>query len=127
MAELEFKRVELSDREKARELLDKSGFRGCEYTFGNNFVWRNFYNNEICFADGFYFIKNGSGRRTRFVYPAGGGDMKNAIGLLEEYCAEQNVPLTMYANKEITQKLTEMYPNAKAVYNRDISDYLYLE
>ena len=126
MAELQFKRVELSDMEKARGLLAISDFRGCEYTFGNNFVWRNIYNNEICFAEGLYFIKNGSGKGTRFIYPAGSGDMKTAVGLLEEYCAENNIPLAMYANKEITQKLTEMYPNAKAVLNREFCAYVYL-
>ncbi len=126
MAETEFKRIELSDMEKARELLAESDFRGCEYTFGNNFVWRNVYNVEVCFAEGFYFVKNGSGKGTRFIYPAGGGDMKTAVGLLREYCAEKDIPLTIFANKDITQRLTETYPNAKAVLNRDICDYVYL-
>lgn len=126
MAELEFKRVELSDMEKAREHLAISDFRGCEYTFGNNFVWRNTYNVEICFAEGLYFIKNGSGRGTRFIYPAGGGNMKTAVGLLEEYCSEKEIPLTICANKDVTQKLTETYPNANAAFDRDFCDYVYL-
>ncbi|MBD5130739.1 MAG: DUF2156 domain-containing protein [Ruminococcaceae bacterium] len=125
MAELKFRRIEISDGKTAREYLAKSNFRGCEYTFGNNFVWRNVYNNEICFAEGFYFIKNGIGGKTRFIYPVGNGDMKTAVGLLEEYCAENNIPLIMYANKETAQRLTETY-HAKAVFNRDISDYVYL-
>lgn len=126
MAELEFKRVELSDMEKAREHLAISDFRGCEYTFGNNFVWRNTYNVEICFAEGLYFIKNGSGRGTRFIYPAGGGNMKTAVGLLEEYCLEKEIPLTICANKDVTQKLTETYPNASVAFDRDFCDYVYL-
>lgn len=126
MADLEFRRIELSDRDMACGLLAQSDFRGCEYTFGNNFVWRNVYSIEVCFAEGLYFVKNGNGRRTRFIYPSGSGDMKTVVGLLEEYCAEKNIPLTMYANKETAQKLTETYPNATAVFNRDISDYVYL-
>ena len=85
MAELEFKRVEISDREMARELLEKSNFRGCEYTFGNNFVWRNIYNVEVCFAEGFYFCKQGEGNDIRFTFPTGSGDIKRAVGLLTEY------------------------------------------
>lgn len=126
MAEPGFRRIEISDGEKARELLAKSGFRGCEYTFGNNFVWRNIYNVEICFAEGFYFCKQGSGAETRFMFPAGGGDIKRAVELLREYTRERGLPLRIIANKDITQKLTEMYPNVGVVFNRDISDYVYL-
>lgn len=126
MADLEFKKAELSDREMVRELLAKSDFRGCEYTFGNIFVWRNIYNIEISFAEGFCFIKNGKGTKTKFLYPAGCGEMKTAVVLLKEYCAEENIPLTILANKDISQQLTEMYPNANAVLYRDFCDYVYL-
>lgn len=126
MAELKFKRIELSDMERARGFLDKSDFRGCEYTFGNNFVWRNTYNIEVCFADGFYFCKQGEGKNTRFIFPTGGGDIKNAVELLAEYTREVGIPLTIIANKNITQKITEIYPDANAVLERDICDYVYL-
>lgn len=125
MAELEFKRIELSDGERARELLAKSNFRGCEYSFGNNFVWRNVYNVEVCFAEGFYFCKQGEGNGIRFIFPAGSGDIKRAVELLTGYTRERGLPLRLIANKDITQKLTEMYP-VSAVFNRDISDYVYL-
>lgn len=120
-----FKRIEITDREKARELLAMSDFRGCEYTFGNNFVWRNIYNVEICFADGFYLCKQGSGTGTRFIFPAGCGDIERAVGLLGEYAEELKIPLKIIANKDITQRLTEIYPDAAAVLNRDICDYVY--
>lgn len=126
MADLEFRRIELSDRDMARGLLAQSDFRGCEYTFGNNFVWRNVYNIEICFAEGFYFCKQGSGSETRFIYPAGNGDIKTAVGLLKDYCAVRDLPLKMLANKNITQMLTEIYPEANAVLKRDFCDYVYL-
>ncbi|MCM1164872.1 MAG: phosphatidylglycerol lysyltransferase domain-containing protein [Lachnospiraceae bacterium] len=126
MDELEFKRIELSDRERAQELLAKSNFCGCEYTFGNNFVWRNVYNIEVCFAEGFYFCKQGSGKGTRFIFPAGNGDVKLAVELLREYADKRGFPLRITANKDIAQKVTEMYPDASAVLNRDISDYVYL-
>ena len=53
MCELKFRRIELSDKNRARELLEKSGFRGCEYTFGNNFVWRDVYKVEVCCFEDF--------------------------------------------------------------------------
>lgn len=126
MAELKFKRIELSDMERARGFLEESDFRGCEYTFGNNFVWRNTYNIEVCFAEEFYFCKQGEGKNTRFIFPTGGGDIKNAVELLTGYTREVGIPLTVIANKNITQKLTEIYPDANAVLERDICDYVYL-
>ena len=48
MAEFDFRPPQLSDREWAVKLLAESDFRGCLYTFGNNYVWRNAYNAEIC-------------------------------------------------------------------------------
>ena len=126
MAELEFKRVELSDRKKAREILEKSNFRGCEYTFGNNFVWRNIYNVEVCFAEGFYFCKQGEDKNIRFTFPTGNGDIRRAVELLTEYTRERGVPLRLTANKDVTQRLTEIYPDAKAILDRDICDYVYL-
>lgn len=40
MAEFNFRPPQLSDREWAVKLLAESDFRGCLYTFGNNYVWR---------------------------------------------------------------------------------------
>lgn len=125
MGKLEFKRIEISDAEAARAMLAKSDFRGCEYTFGNNFVWRNIYNVEICFAEGYYFCKQGEGRGTRFVFPAG-GDIPLAVELLREYAGERGLPLRLIANKDITQRLTALYPEARAELNRDMCDYVYL-
>ena len=93
---MEFKRIEITDRARAVELLARSEFRGCEYTFGNNFVWRNFYNVEIAFEDGFYFCRFGEEGNYKFSFPAG------------------HMPLM------------ELYPGSKAGFSRDTSDYIYL-
>lgn len=57
MAEFDFRPPQLSDREWAVKLLAESDFRGCLYTFGNNYVWRNAYNAEICRFEDFYLLK----------------------------------------------------------------------
>ncbi len=85
MAELDFRRIEITDKERADNLLAESGFRGCEYTFGNNFVWRGVYNTMVCFERGFYFCRFGSGDNIRLAFPAGGGDTEEAIRLLGDY------------------------------------------
>ena len=128
---MDFKRIEITDRARAVELLAHSGFRGCEYTFGNNFVWRNFYNVEIAFEEGFYFCKFGRENDVKFSYPAGrcssaDGSMKRAVELLGEYCREKGTKLVISANSEVMRQLLELYPDSKAEYSRDTSDYIYL-
>lgn len=127
---MEFKRIEITDRARVSELLAQSGFLGCEYTFGNNFVWRNFYNVEIAFADGFYFCKYGRENDVKFSYPAGRSlsddDIKRAVELLDGYCRETETKLVFSASGGITRRLLELYPESKAEYSRDTSDYIYL-
>ena len=125
MAELDFRRIELSDKEKAQNALALSGFRGCEYTFGNNFVWRNVYNVEIAFLDGLYFVKFGNGEDTKFSFPSG-CEIDRAIQLIGSWCDEHDISMKIYANKSITEQILSSYPETVAVYNRDSSDYIYL-
>lgn len=123
---LNFKKIEISDREQAIKLLGESNFRGCDYTFGNTFVWSGIYNVEHCFAEGFYFRKSGSGKKIRFTYPAGRDDVRRAVEIMSEYCAELGTALKITANKEIADKIAALYPEALIKPNRDIFDYVYL-
>lgn len=123
---LNFKKVEISDREQAMALLRGSNFRGCDYTFGNSFVWSGIYNVEHCFAEGFYFRKSGYGKKITFTYPAGRDDARRAVELMSEYCAELGTELRITANKEMIDKLAAVYPEASIEPNRDIFDYVYL-
>lgn len=126
MAELEFRKIKLSDKSRADELLRRSDFRGCEYTFGNNFSWIEEFNVEVCFTDDFYFLKRGEGDSVGFIYPAGSGSIQKAVGLLSEYSSELGIPLRISANAEITRKVVELFPEVTAELNRDLCDYVYL-
>lgn len=125
MGELDFRRIELSDKERAQTALEKSGFRGCEYTFGNNFAWRDVFDTECAFFGGFYFLKLGRGNNTRFTVPTGGA-ISEGISLLKEYCRSQSLPLRIFADKERTEEILSLFPEARAEYDRDSSDYVYL-
>lgn len=126
MCELKFRRIELSDKNRARELLGKSNFRGCEYTFGNNFVWRDVYKVEVCFFEDFYFVKQLDGENTRFLYPAGAGSVERAVGLIAEYCEENGLKPRIFANKEKAAEITALFPDYTAEPLRDFYDYVYL-
>lgn len=127
MAELDFRPPELSDRDWAVKLLSESDFRGCIYTFGNNYVWRNVYSAEICRFGGFYVLKNTdhTDGAPRFLYPAGIDDIRRLIPALKEYCRSLGVPLLMTANAECTAVLKSLYPGVTARADRDGFDYIY--
>ncbi len=124
---LDFREPELSDRKWADELLAGSGFRGCIYTFGNNYVWRKVYNIQICRYKDFYMLRNSdhTDGQPRFFFPAGRGDLHEAIAVLREYCSGLGVPLMMTANKQSTEWLIANYPEVRAEGDRDGFDYIY--
>lgn len=126
MSKLSFRKIELSDKARACELLAKSGFRGCEYTFGNNFVWRDVYKVEVCFFEDFYFVKQLDGENTRFLYPAGNGDVKQAVGLIDEYCRENGLKTRILANADRAREIESIFPDFAAEPMRDYFDYIYL-
>ncbi len=127
MSELVFRNIEIEDKHWIDEALRKSQFRGCEYTFGNNFVWRRAYGVEIASYQGFYFVRwNLGGGKYKFSFPTGGCDVQTAVEILKKHCDETGIKLVIYANRAITEQITELYSEASAVYHRDGSDYVYL-
>lgn len=120
---LEFKDVELKDKIWVDELLKYSDFRGCEYSFGNNFIWKCTYNIQICRYKDFYLIKNDDG----FFFPAGKGDRKEAVGELKKYAENNGKPLFFVTmDKECKQWLEENYSGEVIIKeNRDNFDYIY--
>ncbi|MDR0197335.1 MAG: phosphatidylglycerol lysyltransferase domain-containing protein [Oscillospiraceae bacterium] len=118
---IEFKEVEVKDKEWADELLRFSDFRGCEYSFGNNFMWSRVYDIKIARYKDFYIIKNKYG----FVFPAGRGDTGEIVGVLRELCAPEPLFFTS-ADRNTMEKLRDMYPDEIRVStSRDYYDYIY--
>ncbi len=127
MSDFNFRAPELSDREWAEKLLAMSDFRGCLYTFGNNYVWRSVYDVQICRYGNFYLLRNSdhTSGAPRFLYPAGDGDIRALVRELRDYCAALGVPMLMTANRECTARLQEMFPDISAEPDRDGFDYVY--
>ncbi len=127
MADLEFRGIEITDKPWIDEALRKSQFRGCEYTFGNNFVWRRIYNVSIASYSSYYFVRWGLGNgRYRYSFPTGGCSVKDGVEILKEHCGINGIPLLIYANRNVAEQIQQLYPETEARYNRDGSDYVYL-
>ncbi|MGN0589776.1 MAG: DUF2156 domain-containing protein [Ruminiclostridium sp.] len=120
---IEFRKPELSDREWVLPLLKLSDFRGCEYTFGNNYVWRNAFDLSIARYKNFYIVKNKSG----FFFPSGKGDIAEVLGELEGYCREKDIPFVISSSNTLSMMtLKEIYgEKAEVTANTDDFDYIY--
>lgn len=120
---LEFRKIKIEDKEYIRELLSYSDFRGCEYTFGNNFMWSRPYNIQIAFYKEFYMVQSDG----EFFYPAGRGNIKEAISVLKDYCNDKGKNLVLCsASKNGVEKLKELYGDGIEVQEKeDCHDYCY--
>lgn len=121
MSELSFRPIELSDRKRAEECLSRSRFMGCEYTFGNNYIWAERYGVEVCFCEGFYFCKTSGG----FLFPSGEGSTVRAVELILSWCAEHGENPVITANAEKTREVLGLFESASAAPQRDAFDYIY--
>ncbi|MCL2293985.1 MAG: phosphatidylglycerol lysyltransferase domain-containing protein [Spirochaetes bacterium] len=116
------------DKKWIKKRLGESNYNGCEYCFGNLFIWDSTYNQEVADYKGFLIAKALVENRVGFLFPAGSGDLKQVISDLAAYCANSGYPLT-FGNITNDHKavLDDLFPGAFFyTENRDASDYIYL-
>ncbi len=123
---LDFKRVELADKERAEEHLRLSDFRGCEYTFGNMLLWGAHFNTMIAFEDNLCFEKTGSGGDTMFVYPFGRATTEAAVTHILDYTEKNGLPCVICANENVTESICDKFTDVTVRLYRNFCDYVYL-
>lgn len=123
----DFRKIDISDKPWITELLRKSDFRGCEYSFANNMAWHRLYETKICRYKDFY-ISCSEKDGLRFTFPAGEGDYKEVLTLLRKYAEERGEPFVV--SSVLTENLPlfeEYFPGEYTVENDESgNDYIYL-
>jgi hypothetical protein len=127
--EIRFETPTLADCCRAKELLALSGFQGCEYAFGCNYIWRNFYDIKIAFLGEFYIIRNAMG----YCFPAGRGtdtELRMAIDCLRlDYANNPNkADEFIFSSMDDygRERLLTLYGNSvEFSEKRDYFDYIY--
>ena len=124
---LEFRVIDISDKDRINKALKKSDFMSCEYSFANNMAWRRLAESRIAFYKDFYICGAFADDIPRFIFPAGSGDIREVIGELRKYTDNAGKPLCLTAVPEKALSiLTEIYGDSFiAGYDRDSSDYIY--
>lgn len=126
---LEFRDIDISDKEHINNCLKASDFMGCEYTFANNMAWKRLADSKITFYKDFYIVCSQTDNNTPyFVFPSGSGSYAEVFGELRRYTDSIGVPLIITGvTRQYLPVFSSLFPDKFTVeYDRDGSDYIYL-
>lgn len=124
--EVQWKNIELSDKELIQSYYRQEGSRNCEFTFANNYLWAPHY--EIRYAVIEEMLVFLSDEATFSVsFPIGKGDLKKTIDALLAYFEEKGRTFKMHlVSPAQFERLEALYPGKfQIAYNRDAADYVY--
>ena len=124
---INFREIELKDRTWIEERLKVSDFKGCDYSFANNYIWRLSNHIRIADVEGFYCLKSYWTDHFVYTFPAGNGDLKFIISELLKDAEENNIKFLLRGiPKEMLQPIEDLFPGKfEFTANRDEFDYLY--
>ncbi|MBQ9897994.1 MAG: DUF2156 domain-containing protein [Ruminococcus sp.] len=127
---LEFKEIDISDRDMANKALRESDFRGCEYSFANNMAWRRLACSKIAFCKGFYIscAFDTEDAVPLFLFPSGTGSYTEVFAEMKRFAESLGKPLRVSGvTNDTLALLGELFPGQfESEYSRDSSDYIYL-
>ena len=125
---LEFRDIDIKDKERITAALEYSRFMGCEYTFANNMAWRRLGDSQISFYKNFYIccaFRSDDGT-PNFTLPSGEGDYRDVIGEMKRYSDSRGKALII---KGITDSslvmMNELFPDSFTV-ETDEGDWDYI-
>lgn len=124
---LEFRDLDISDKEKVTQLLKISDFMGCEYSFANNLAWRRLNDTKICFYKNFYICCAFKDNDPIFTFPAGSGDYREIFEEMKVFSAKYDAALTVSSVSEKNlEMLTEIFPDQfESSADPNYFDYIY--
>ena len=124
---LEFREININDKDWIRDILKKSDFMGCEYSFANNLAWRRLSDSLIARYKDFYIVGTPDATEPYFTYPAGEGDIEELFYELAQISKQKGNELVISSVNNVSlTKLKEIYGDRLSVSsNPDYYDYIY--
>ena len=124
--ELNWKEIELSDRELITSYYRQENSRNCEATFANNYLWAPHYDMQYAIVEGMlvFLVRKGE---VSVSFPLGTGDLRQVTDRLQGYFAEQGWTFRMHLVSPVQfGRLEALYPGCfQVAYDRDLADYVY--
>ncbi|NCB52984.1 MAG: DUF2156 domain-containing protein [Clostridia bacterium] len=125
---IEFKKIELSDKDWIEGIIRNSSFRGADYNFNNIYMWERMFRPCISRLGDRLMLKIGCNNDTLYSFPAGTGPLAPAIEALKEDAADRGGSMRMRGiTEEALSELQTLCPDEFDVkFDEDGSDYVYL-
>jgi len=127
---IDFKEIQISDKEWITDILRKANYQGCDYSFANLYMWRSPSKIKVAKVNEFLCIMGQTQLEegTVYVYPAGTGEIRPVIEMLLEDAKKRNIRFQLRAaGKEQANYLEELFPGRFITESiRGEWDYLYL-
>ncbi len=126
---LDFKIIDISDKNKICRCLEKSDFQGCEYSFANNMAWRRLSDTRISFYKNFYIscAFETDDNIPVFLFPSGEGDYSEVFGEMKKFSQSLGKPLKISGVTQNALKILDNLYHGEFIVesDRDSSDYIY--
>lgn len=121
---IDFKPLDITQKELYDRYLLSAGERGCEYAFANLVLWGR---QQGAFVEGHLVLLSQFDRRSVYPYPVGQGDIKPVLDAIIQDAQERGIlcRLTGLTPSEC-EDLEQMYPGKFRIFcDRDGYDYIY--
>ena len=126
---LPFQPVKLGDKGKADEYLSKQNYRICEHCFTDLFIWKDHYDTQLCFLDGFILVKMATfpEKIPMYLAPIGTGDLKQVLLAMEADAQERGIAFTLCSIPEpMIAEIEAVLPGRYVIQDYpDGADYIY--
>ena len=105
---LEFRPIEIDDRDEVQTLICASGCHGADYSFANLYIWRKIYKPLVAFMDTRMLLY--LGKPGFYAYPKGDGDPRPSIEYMREEAHRNGAKLVMRGlTPKTLEELQEYY------------------
>ncbi|MFA6939841.1 MAG: phosphatidylglycerol lysyltransferase domain-containing protein, partial [Clostridiaceae bacterium] len=125
---LEFKNLEINDREIFDEYLNPYKFKTCEYSFTNLIIWKKSLDIKYAvYKDALIIKKKDFEGKYHFMQPIGYAmdDLADIVSLLKAEKDDSFNYLFRFAEEDFTFKLKGLDPDLIIEEDRDNFDYIY--
>ncbi len=125
---LDFRKPEIEDKEKYQSALDRTSLMGCDCSFANIYLWRDYYDIRICFKNDFVFTAYFNGDKPAgYTLPFGGNNLRWAVEEIFADSNERNVDELQIGllTEETKSQLDSLFPG-KFFYEEEPEDADYI-
>lgn len=125
---MDFKRVELSDKDWISPILRLEDSRSADFSFSNIYIWDRIYNQKVARLDDFLAVKICRDGKPYYAFPVGDGDLKKVVLALKEDSEKDGRFFCLRGALEAhVAALNDLFPGCfKLQKDTAVFDYVYL-